>query len=94
MPQVIIADAVLALDSEAHFYQPGYLVLEGGQIIEVGSAEGMPPAMSAGAVYLKDRLVMPGLVNAHTHAALNDGERNLKISNVPTVVFPTFHDSS
>jgi len=70
MPQVIIADAVLALDSEAHFYQPGYLVLEGGQIIEVGSAEGMPPALSAGAVYLKNRLVMPGLVNAHAHTPM------------------------
>ena len=45
----------------------GDLLVEGGRIAAIG--QGLPPAPEATVIEGRDRLVMPGLINAHTHSS-------------------------
>ncbi len=63
----LLADAVLTLDQGDTLYEPGYVLLEGDRIVAVG--EKAPPAADR-MVHFPDRLLMPGLVNAHTHTPM------------------------
>ena len=67
---LIQAEQVLTLDTRDALYQPGCIVVEDDRIAEVG-----PRALAQGrrfdqTVDLGPRLVMPGLVNAHTHSPM------------------------
>jgi 5-methylthioadenosine/S-adenosylhomocysteine deaminase len=69
MQTIIHKGAVLLLDNARHFYDPGYVLIENDRIINVQGGE--PSAeLLAGVDQVIDaqkKLVMPGLVNAHTH---------------------------
>lgn len=70
MPKkTLTADVVITMDDEFNLYEPGYVVIEEGRILEVGDKE---PAHDRGGerVDLGNRLLMPGLVNAHAHTPM------------------------
>jgi cytosine/adenosine deaminase-related metal-dependent hydrolase len=55
------------LDVATHHAQPADLLIDGSVIREIGHP-GMPAPRDAIVVDARDRLLIPGLVNAHTHA--------------------------
>ena len=68
---LLTSDLVVALDREDHILQEGYLVIEDGRIIEMGYQKDLGAQRNFDeTVDLKDHLVMPGLVNAHTHTPM------------------------
>ena len=52
-------------------YEPGHLLFEGQKIIAVGSPGDVPAALAEIIIDFTDRLVMPGLINAHTHTPMS-----------------------
>jgi 5-methylthioadenosine/S-adenosylhomocysteine deaminase len=65
------SDLVVALDSEDRILKEGYVVIEENQIVEMGLQKDLEERRKFDEVIdLKDRLVMPGLVNAHTHTPM------------------------
>jgi 5-methylthioadenosine/S-adenosylhomocysteine deaminase len=61
--------AVVTVDDSARVLDPGWVLIEGRLIGAVGAGD-PPPEIRAGAdevVDLAGRIVMPGMVNAHTH---------------------------
>src|SRR5512140_1622979 len=67
---LIRAAAVVTLDAADHIYQPGYLLLEGERILEAGPQSALGSRRFDNEIDLGPRLVMPGLVNAHTHTPM------------------------
>jgi 5-methylthioadenosine/S-adenosylhomocysteine deaminase len=66
-PLVILADQVLTLDAGATIHAPGAIVVEGAEIRAVGP----PPERPAGQIIdLRGCVVLPGLVNTHTHTPM------------------------
>jgi len=64
---VIRARAVLTMDASWRYLEPGYVLVDGDRIEDVGEGPG-PSGFEV--VDLGRRLVMPGLVNAHTHTPM------------------------
>lgn len=64
------ADTILTLDAHDTRYAPGYLVLEGDRIREVGPQAALAGRYFDAEITLKNRLLMPGLINAHTHTPM------------------------
>lgn len=63
---------VVPLDGRHDWFDPGVVVLEKGQITFVGPAASAPPPTEGAVVHdCADRIIMPGLVNAHTHTGMN-----------------------
>ena len=67
---LIQADQVLTLDAQDTTYQPGYLLVEDDRLVGLGPIEKKPQGPFDQRVDLGRRLVMPGLVNAHTHTPM------------------------
>ncbi len=69
---LILANAlVLTMDEELHQYEPGAVAVSGDAIIAVGEDAEIRKAYSAAQlVDCGGRVVMPGLVNAHTHVPM------------------------
>ena len=67
--KVLSADVVITMDDTLNVYEPGFVVVEDRHIKEVG--QGVPPRNRADEqVSLGARVLMPGLVNAHTHTPM------------------------
>ena len=67
------ADFVVTLDRQYNVYHPGYLLVEGNRLTEVGpqsALNGYRFDRDVNEINLEGRLVMPGLVNAHTHTPM------------------------
>ena len=64
------AGQVVALDARDTIYEPGYVVVEDTRIADVGAGEPARTRRFDAAIDLGNRLVMPGLVNAHTHSPM------------------------
>jgi 5-methylthioadenosine/S-adenosylhomocysteine deaminase len=65
------SDLIVALDQEDRILGEGYLVIEGGRIVEMGLQKNLDHRRKFDEVVeLKNRLVMPGLINAHTHTPM------------------------
>jgi len=70
MPASLIhAGIVVTLDSDRHIYRPGGVHIQDGQIVQVAPLDAFEGS-SLRTIDLSDRLVMPGLVNAHTHTPM------------------------
>ena len=68
---LITCDTLVQLDAADHIFSPGYLVLEDERIAELGAVKDLSPSRHFDTtVDLPSRLVMPGLVNAHTHTPM------------------------
>ena len=68
---LIKSAVVLCLDSSDQIYENGYLVVENDRIVEIGYQKDLNSSRKFDqAVDLGYRLVMPGLVNAHTHSPM------------------------
>ncbi|MBI1882236.1 MAG: hypothetical protein HYR94_29030 [Chloroflexi bacterium] len=64
------ADIIATLDSQNRCYQPGYLVVENDRVSEVGPQSALVGRRFDHEIDLAGRLIMPGLVNAHTHTPM------------------------
>jgi len=65
------SDLVVALDPEDLILREGYLVIEGNRIVEMGLQKDLDTRRKFDDVLeLKNRLMMPGLINAHTHTPM------------------------
>ncbi|HDD35702.1 MAG TPA: amidohydrolase, partial [Candidatus Desulfofervidus auxilii] len=64
---------VVTLDEKDNLLNPGYIFINENRISEVG--KGTPPSkffdQSERVINAQHKLVMPGLINAHTHAAMS-----------------------
>lgn len=67
---LIQAGAVVTLDSKDTIYRPGYLVVEDDRLVEVGPQSALGTRRFDQTLDLNKRLVMPGLINAHTHSPM------------------------
>jgi 5-methylthioadenosine/S-adenosylhomocysteine deaminase len=59
---------LLTMDEHYTVWQPGSIAIRGGSIVDVGRLEGRYVADET--IDCRGRVVMPGLVNAHTHAPM------------------------
>ena len=67
------ADTILSLDTQDNIYQPGYLVIHRDRLSEIGPLHRLDRQRlgdDVTEINLEGRLVMPGLVNAHTHTPM------------------------
>lgn len=65
------SDLVVALDPSDTILREGYLVVENDRIVEAGLQKDLDARRRFDEVVdLKSRLVMPGLINAHTHTPM------------------------
>lgn len=60
---------VITMDPEKRIITNGMIRIDNGEITAVGTAD-QPPAPGAEVVDAKNHVVMPGLINTHTHAAM------------------------
>jgi len=68
---LITAKMVACLDSADHIYEDGYLVISDSQIVDIGFQKDLTDKSSFDTISeLGSRLVMPGLINAHTHSPM------------------------
>jgi 5-methylthioadenosine/S-adenosylhomocysteine deaminase len=67
---VVTGGTVLTVDPEWHLYEPGYLAVSNGTIVGVGPADQGSGWTAARTLDATGCLVMPGLVNTHTHLAM------------------------
>jgi 5-methylthioadenosine/S-adenosylhomocysteine deaminase len=63
---------VLTMDEAFHLYEPGAVALQGDRIAAVGPADEILAAYPAARVQdCKGKVLMPGLINAHTHVPMS-----------------------
>ncbi len=68
---IIEGDYVVTMDDEGTVIADGALAIDGGLIIAMGAAEDINAQYTAGGHLPGDnRIVMPGLINGHSHAAM------------------------
>jgi 5-methylthioadenosine/S-adenosylhomocysteine deaminase len=74
MPTLIHANKIVTLDKNDTIYAPASILIDKGRIIAIGERENLsPPHPSSSPLHeidLGNRLIMPGLVNAHTHSPM------------------------
>jgi 5-methylthioadenosine/S-adenosylhomocysteine deaminase len=68
---LIKTDLIATLDPDDRVLKEGYLIIEDDSIIEIGLQKNLDRRRKFDDVLaLKNRLVMPGLINAHTHTPM------------------------
>jgi 5-methylthioadenosine/S-adenosylhomocysteine deaminase len=69
---VVIHARLVTVDSKFSLFDQGGMVISGGKIIAVGPSRQIEESFSGKARFdARGSIVMPGLVNTHTHAAMN-----------------------
>lgn len=71
MKTLIKAKIVLSMDDQRQIYEPGHLLIRGREILKIGIPENVPADDADLVIDFGDRLVMPGLVNAHAHTPMS-----------------------
>ncbi|MDH4056565.1 MAG: amidohydrolase [Gammaproteobacteria bacterium] len=68
---IILGDHIVTMDDSATVYENGAVAIDDGVILAVGPADEITAAYSATETLAGEhRVVMPGLVNGHSHAAM------------------------
>lgn len=68
---VLYGGLVLPLDGSGSWFAPGVVCFEGARISYVGPAAGAPAAHEDALTFdCRDHLILPGLVNTHTHSGM------------------------
>jgi len=68
---LIKSDVVVALNQEDQILKEGYIVVEEDRITEMGLQKGLDSRRKFDEIVeMKNRLIMPGLINAHTHSPM------------------------
>jgi 5-methylthioadenosine/S-adenosylhomocysteine deaminase len=67
---VLAGDIVVTMNREREIFTPGEVVVEGTRIVHVGPAGSWAPRPGDETVDCRGLLLMPGLINTHTHAAM------------------------
>lgn len=67
---VLHGGVVMTMDSQRRVFDPGIVIVEDDKIAAVGPAEPDDEARGDRVIDLAGRLLMPGLVNAHTHLCM------------------------
>jgi 5-methylthioadenosine/S-adenosylhomocysteine deaminase len=67
--RTIVADHVVTGDDAGTVHSPGFVAIDDGTIIDCGPVPGARPAGS-GVEDLGERVLLPGLVNAHAHVPM------------------------
>lgn len=67
---LVTADIVLTQDAERRIIKDGAVAVGGGRILAIGTREGAAGVTAGERLVLGPALLMPGLVNAHTHVAM------------------------
>jgi 5-methylthioadenosine/S-adenosylhomocysteine deaminase len=68
---MVIGGIVLTADQDWNIYDPGAVAVDGGAIVGVGPRKEVEQAYRGREwIDASERLVMPGLINAHTHAPM------------------------
>lgn len=71
MSKLLIRAMVLPMTGPDQFYPDGEIAIEGERIVSVGERGSAPPGFVPDRILdLPDDVVMPGLINTHTHAAM------------------------
>lgn len=88
--QTLTNCTILTMNANDDFYAKGRIVLEGNRIVSVGSQEDIP--LQGTVVDMNGKLVMPGLINVHTHsysAALRNAADDLRLMEwLNTAIWP------
>ena len=68
---IVLGDYVVSMDESSSVYERGAVAIDGGLILAVGPADEIKAEYSAAETLAgENRIVMPGLVNGHSHAAM------------------------
>jgi 5-methylthioadenosine/S-adenosylhomocysteine deaminase len=69
---IILNNAILlTMDANLTIYEPGAIAIQGDQILAVGKEIDICQQYSSGqTINCQGKVLMPGLINAHTHAAM------------------------
>jgi 5-methylthioadenosine/S-adenosylhomocysteine deaminase len=69
--KILSGGVVLTMNKEMDLYPNGAVAIKGDSIVAIGPAEDIAAHYTADELVLcHDQIIMPGLVNAHTHAAM------------------------
>jgi len=68
---VIWGGTVLTLDPQLRVYPAGVITLGGGKILEIYSDNKFKPSAETQSLDATGKLVMPGLINGHTHTGMS-----------------------
>ena len=69
---IILKNAILlTMDANLTIYEPGAIAIQGDQILATGFEDDICNQYSPGqSIDCGTKILMPGLINAHTHAAM------------------------
>jgi 5-methylthioadenosine/S-adenosylhomocysteine deaminase len=68
---LVVGGIVLTADQDWNIYDPGAVAVDGGAIVGLGAREEVERAyLGRERIDASSRLIMPGLINAHTHAPM------------------------
>ncbi|MFN2229861.1 MAG: amidohydrolase [Anaerolineae bacterium] len=69
---LLTGGTVVTMDADWHVFHPGAVAVRGTVIAAVGSEQEVRSAVQAGEIFdCTDQVVMPGLVDAHTHVPMS-----------------------
>jgi 5-methylthioadenosine/S-adenosylhomocysteine deaminase len=66
----VLNGTILTMDQEGTVIKDGMICIEGSRIAYCGLASGAPPAAGVREIDAKGGLILPGLINSHTHGAM------------------------